>query len=225
MTTLNDIHIIIVAGGVGSRIGSSIPKQFMHVEDKEILQHTIDALVASAPKAHYIVVMHPNYMHRQAQYNELYPNLNMEWIAGGDTRFDSSKNGLALCPDEGIVYIHDAARPFVSSVLMKDLYEASQENEAVIPYTLPSASVRQVSGSHSKMLDRSSLRMIQTPQAFDLPTIKKAYKQNYIPLFTDDASVVETIGTPITLIQGDPRNIKLTTPSDLELAAYMMRRL
>ncbi len=222
MASIDDIHIIIVAGGTGSRMSGDVPKQFMYLQDKQLLEHTLDALIAAAPKAHYVVVMHPSYMHRADEYRELYPELDMQWVEGGDSRFESSQRGLAACPAEGVVMIHDAARPFVSAELMHALYETVQSEDAVIPCIIPSASVRQITEKGSKMLDRSQLRLVQTPQVFRLEVLQPAYEQNYIPLFTDDASVVEAHGTPITMIDGDTRNIKLTTPSDLQLAAYLL---
>lgn len=217
-----DLHIIIVAGGTGSRMNSSMPKQFIKIHNREILEWTITALAAAAPEAHYVVVMHPDFIYREPDYKSLFPQLNMEWVAGAETRFGSSQKGLSLCPDTGIVMIHDAARPMISTDLIYRLYEATIALGNAIPAVDVRQSVRQLDENGNRTIDRSSLRLIQTPQSFLLTAAQKAFEVADDPVFTDDASVLEHAGHSINLIQGEDTNIKITTNSDLLWAESLL---
>ena len=145
---------------------------------------------------------------------------------GGDSRFHSVQNGLALVPDdvEGVVGVHDGVRPFVSEETIRRCYQAAWENGAAIPVVPVVETVRQIlPEGDSVTVDRDHYRLVQTPQVFTVDVLKKAYLQPYQREFTDDASVVEEMGHPITLVEGNRGNIKLTTPEDLKLSEVLCR--
>jgi 2-C-methyl-D-erythritol 4-phosphate cytidylyltransferase len=148
-------------------------------------------------------------------------------VAGGETRWHSVKNALNTISDtDGIdvIAVHDGVRPMVTTDLIDRIFDAARHDGAAIPVVMVNDSVRQVTGNISHALDRSSLRAVQTPQAFDARLLLDAYSQPYQPTFTDDASVVECAGHNVTLVEGDPRNLKITRPMDLALAEYLLNQ-
>lgn len=212
-------NVIIVAGGKGLRMGSELPKQFIPIKGIPVLMRTINAFYHFDNSINIIVVLAPSY---RDYWTDLCQQHNFDLphtiTIGGETRFHSVKNGLDLV-DKGLVAVHDAARPFVSKDLIKKIFEAAQKHLAAIPVTAVTDSLRLMTeNSKSKIVDRSTYRLVQTPQIFDVQLLKKAYSTQFKDEFTDDASVVEYLGQQIYLVEGERTNIKITTPFDLELA-------
>jgi len=215
---------IIVAGGAGLRMQSDTPKQFLELCGKPVLMHSIMAFFDVYEDIRIIVVLPPLQI---AHWQELcrrhgftLPHVIAE---GGATRFHSVKNGLSLLPDDGLVAIHDGVRPLVSRQTITNCFREAANYRCAVPVVPVTDSVREVSGQTSRILDRSILRLIQTPQVFDITLIKKAYEQEYTSAFTDDASVFEKAGHTIHLTEGNAENIKITTPNDLIVAEALKK--
>lgn len=214
-----EIGVIIVAGGSGRRMGGELPKQFMLVGNEPILARSINRIHEALPAAEIVVVL-------PEEHTPLWRNLAARFdvakhkiAAGGKERFYSVKNGLqALSQDVKIIAVHDAVRPLASKKLIIKLILKAEEHKAVIPALQPVDSFRQTAGNGSHIIDRSTLRIVQTPQVFNAETLRKAYEQEFSQEFTDDASVVETTGVEIALCEGERQNIKITTPEDLVIA-------
>lgn len=213
---------IIVAGGSGSRMQAGVPKQFMELCGRPILMHSIARF---ADEGIRIVVVLPS--PQIGYWKELCDRYDFTWphnmIDGGATRFHSVKNGLSMLPGEGLVAVHDGVRPLVSRQTVTCCFREAAGYGCAVPAVPVVDSVREVSGLTSRMLDRSALRLIQTPQVFDIALLKKAYEQEYTPAFTDDASVFEKAGHAIHLTEGNVENIKITVPNDLMMAEALMR--
>jgi 2-C-methyl-D-erythritol 4-phosphate cytidylyltransferase len=221
-----DHYCIIVAGGSGSRMNSDIPKQFIELNGKPVLMHTIEKFVVAIPSIKIVIVLATAY---KAQWMELCKKHNFstpfQLTDGGETRFHSVKNGLALVPNNSIVAIHDAARPLVSNRTIQNAFEAAQKLGNASPAITISESMREIAGVDNKAVNRSNYVLVQTPQCFQSDLIKKAFLQNYHPSFTDDASVLEATGEKINLVEGNRENIKITTPYDLIIAEAIMRNI
>lgn len=211
--------VIIVAGGVGQRMGATMPKQFMMLGQEPILARTINLFSEALPKAELVVVLPEEHIALWRNLAARFDVAPHKIASGGKERFDSVKSGLAALSDEvETIAVHDAVRPLATKKLIIRLALAAEEAEAVIPVVAPHDSIRQVEGESSHIVDRSLLRMVQTPQFFQAEVLRKAYSQTFSPLFTDDASVVEAAGDKITLAEGEEQNIKITTPIDLTIA-------
>ena len=211
---------IIVAGGKGLRMGGEVPKQFLPIEGKPILMHTIEAFRKALDGVEIVLVLpadqHDYWQKLCKDYNFCSPKLIAR---GGETRFHSVKNGLALLPndEEAIVGVHDGVRPFVSKETIQRCYEAATLGKAVVPVVPVVETVRQIlPDGKSITRPRDEFRLVQTPQVFPLDLLRKAYQQPYSEAFTDDASVVEALGKEITMVEGNRENIKITTPADLK---------
>lgn len=212
------IFAIILAGGSGSRMGSELPKQFIEIEGKPILRHTIEAFQSLPLKVEIIVVLPSNQKSFWKNYCKETGFLTKYILpSGGITRFHSVQNALKYVPDGALVMIHDGVRPFVTQDFLMSLIEKGKDYEAVVPVRPSIESLRRVEGDDSFAIDRSYYVSVQTPQVFHSEVINKAYSQSYNPSFTDDASVVEAAGYKITLCEGLRQNIKITTPEDLEV--------
>ncbi len=217
-------YAIIVAGGSGKRMQNSVAKQFLLLKNKPVLMHTLSAFYSSPFKPEIILVLHED-SHKYweelcIKYGFNIPHL---LIKGGQQRFHSVRNGLMAIKGDGIVAIHDAVRPLVSSKLITKTFEFAEENGNAIACIKPSDSVRKIKKDTSKIVDRDELVMIQTPQTFEISQLRTAYQQHYKPKFTDDASVVEKAGFKINLVEGERNNFKITYPEDLELANLLCK--
>lgn len=217
-------HVIIVAGGSGQRMQMDIPKQFLLLDGLPILMHTINRFNETLPDAAIVLVLPSEHL---AYWNELKIQFKFDvphWITfGGDTRFQSVKNGLALV-NSGLVGIHDAVRPLVSSSTILRTFEAAKIHGAAVPVLQPSESMRILhADGTSGAIIRNALRTVQTPQCFQAEKIIEAYKQEFHPDFTDDASVAERAGFNITLVDGNEKNIKITRPVDLLIAEMFLK--
>lgn len=218
-------YAVIVAGGKGVRMGASVPKQFLPINGLPIIMHTIKRFREYDNNLKIIVVL-PKEQHEY--WNELCKNYHFTAAYavadGGETRFHSVKNGLALIPDgtEGVVGIHDGVRPFPSIDVIHNCYETARTAKAVVPVIPVVETLIYVDGQGgSETVPRDDYRLVQTPQTFDISLLKRAYEQPYKECFTDDASVVNGIGQKITLIEGNRENIKITTPFDLRIARIL----
>lgn len=215
--------VIIVAGGVGQRMGATIPKQFMMLGQEPVLARTINLFSEALPKAELVVVLPEEHIALWRNIAARFDVAPHKIASGGKERFDSVKSGLAALSDEvETIAVHDAVRPLATKKLIIRLALAAEDAQAVIPVVAPHDSIRQVEGERSYIVDRSQLRMVQTPQFFQAEVLRRAYEQSFSPLFTDDASVVEAAGGEVTLIEGEVQNIKITTPIDLTIAEAIL---
>ena len=215
-------HIIIVAGGKGLRMGGDIPKQFLPVCGKPVLMRTMEAFHTYDAAIHTILVLPVS---QQAYWTELCQeyqfSLSHDIANGGDTRFHSVMNGLAMVEGNGLVGVHDGVRPFVSQEVIARCYEEAEACKAVIPVIDVVETVRHLTEEGSETVPRDRYKLVQTPQVFEVELLRRAYQQTYTDLFTDDASVVEALGEKVYLVKGNRENIKLTTPFDLKLAEML----
>ncbi len=217
-------YIIIVAGGSGSRMKSATPKQFIELQGRPILMHTITKFATSLSRIQIIVVLAKDL---QDEWKQLCGKHNFktehQLADGGDTRYASVKNGLLLVPAAAVVGIHDAARPLVSEETIKKVFDEAEIFGNASPAIPVTDSLRRVNGKENCAVDRSSFFIIQTPQCFHSDLIKEAFKKEYQPEFTDDATVLEAYGEKIHLIEGNKENIKITTPQDLIVAEALLK--
>ena len=219
-------YIIIVAGGKGLRMGSDIPKQFLPIGGKPVLMRTLERFRAYSSALHIILVLPEAQQDYWRQLCEEYHfDVEHQIANDGQTRFHSVQNGLALVPDdaEGVVGVHDGVRPFPSIEVIRNCYETARTAKAVIPVIPVVETVRHLlSNKKSVTVPRDEYRLVQTPQTFDIQLLKAANRQPYNDGFTDDASVVESYGHAITLVEGNRENIKITTPYDLKIAEVLI---
>jgi 2-C-methyl-D-erythritol 4-phosphate cytidylyltransferase len=218
--------VIIVAGGSGSRMQTDVPKQFLELCGKPILMHSIEAFADACEGIGVIVVLPAlqiDYWQELCKQRGF--TLPHQIVGGGNTRFHSVKNGLSSLSGDGLVAIHDGVRPLASRQTITACFREAAEYGCAIPALPVVDSVREVSEQTNRMLNRSTLRLIQTPQVFNVNLLKKAYEQEYSTAFTDDASVFEQAGYAIRLTEGNVENIKITTQKDLLVAEalYMIR--
>ena len=218
-------YIIIVAGGKGLRMGSDIPKQFLPIGGKPVLMRTLERFREYSADIQIILVLpeaQQEYWHQLCK--EYHFNVEYTLANGGQTRFHSVQNGLAKVPDDaqGVVGVHDGVRPFPSIEVIKNCYETARTKKAVIPVIPVVETVRHLEGEKSVTVPRGDYRLVQTPQTFDIQLLKSANRQPYNDGFTDDASVVESYGYEITLVEGNRENIKITTPYDLKIAEVLI---
>lgn len=216
-------YVLIVAGGKGLRMGTDIPKQFLPVGGKPVLMRTLETFYAYSQDIQIILVLPRDQQNYWKKLCEEYHFTIPHRIAdGGETRFHSVRNGLELVDKPGLVAVHDGVRPFVSQEVIARCYELAAAELAVVPVIKVVETIRQLSDYGSITVNRDEYRLVQTPQVFDGEVLKQAYSMPYTPAFTDDASVVEAWGVPVTLTEGNRENIKITTPFDLKVAAALL---
>ena len=206
-------------------MGSDIPKQFLPIGGKPVLMRTLERFRAYSSDLQIILVLpeaQQDYWRKLCQEYQF--DVEYQLANGGQTRFHSVQNGLALVPDdaEGVVGVHDGVRPFPSIEVIRNCYETARTAKAVIPVIPVVETVRHLEGDKSMTVPRGDYRLVQTPQTFDIQLLKAANKQPYNDGFTDDASVVESYGHAITLVEGNRENIKITTPYDLKVAEVLI---
>ncbi len=216
---------IIVAGGTGQRMGTVVPKQFLAIEGKTILLHTIDQFVAAFSDINFVIVLPAGYI-QEGQDLIATSGLSQQFqfVAGGDTRFQSVKNGLAHVNPEAIVFVHDAVRCLLTPALIQRCYQQAVEKGSAIPAVSSTDTIRVIEGAGHHVVDRENVMMIQTPQTFNAALLIKAFEQGYQPSFTDEANVVEASGAPVYLVDGEFENIKITRPLDLAIAEYILAK-
>ena len=216
---------LIVAGGSGSRMNLTVPKQFVEINGLPILMHTILAFLKFDSEFEIVLVRPKN---QTKTWEQLCKNHNftpkMLLAEGGETRFESVKNGLDRIAEDGIVFIHDGVRPMVTAETLENCLLSAIKNGNALPVVKVTESLRFSENTNNKSVDRSKYFLVQTPQTFRVQQIKDAYNQQESTNFTDDASVLETLGEKIFLVEGNRRNIKITYPEDLELAGIYLSR-
>ena len=215
-------YVIIVAGGKGLRMGSDIPKQFLPIGGKPVLMRTLERFREYSEELQIILVLPKTQQdYWQQLCRDYHFTVSYQLADGGETRFHSVQHGLALIPDDakGVVGVHDGVRPFPSIDVIRNCYETAREQKAVVPVIPVVETLRHVAEGTKP---RGDYRLVQTPQTFDIQLLKAANRQPYDDNFTDDASVVEAYGHPITLVDGNRENIKITTPYDLKIAEALL---
>lgn len=217
-------YAIIVAGGSGNRMQTETPKQFLLLKNLPVLMHTIKAFAQSESQPKILLVLNTE---QQGYWRRLCDEFNFriphEIIDGGTERFHSVKNAVYSIEEESFVAIHDAVRPLVSKTLIDSCYREAAQQGNVIAAVQSSDSVRLLKNEKTSALKRDEIYLVQTPQTFSLKVLKEAYNQEFDSHFTDDASVVESIGYNINIIEGERSNIKITYPIDLELAELLLK--
>lgn len=214
---------LIVAAGKGSRMNNEIPKQFLLLKNKPVLYYTLKAFLNAYENIEIILVLPGQHIAKgQEIIDGYFDHSRFRLCEGGRTRFHSVQNGLSLIKEESIVFVHDGVRCLLTSNLVKKCYEAAVENGTAVPAVECTDSVRMITDSGNKIINRSKLRLVQTPQTFHSKIILPAFEIDYKDKFTDEASVVEAFGIKIHLIEGEANNIKITTPADLLLAESLL---
>lgn len=225
MNPVKKKYAIIVAGGSGTRMNSSLPKQFLPLAGKPLLIHTIQKFADYSKDLQIILVLpssHIDKWEKLCQENQF--NIEVKMVPGGETRFQSVKKGLDSIDEiNGLVAIHDGVRPFISRAIIEKSFKAADTFGNGITSIALKDSIRYVKGNINRTEDRKDFRLIQTPQTFQIALIKEAYKVKELPDFTDDASVLEHSGGQVHLIEGSFENIKITTPEDLIVAEAIFK--
>ncbi len=219
-------YALIVAGGKGKRMGTEIPKQFLELRGKPVLMHTIEKFHRYDNSISIVIVLPGDQIEYWRSLMKKHSfRIPHEIVKGGLHRFNSVRNGLELVNDDGLVAVHDGVRPLVSTGTIERCFEAAKESGNAIPVISPAESLRMISGKGSSPLSRESVRIIQTPQVFNSTLIKKAYRQEYDPSFTDDATVLEKSGVTINLVEGNRENVKITDQADLLVASALLDKV
>lgn len=217
-------YVLIVAGGEGLRMKSKLPKQFIEINNRPVLIRTFDAFSGIGNINHFILVLaaeHINYWQQLCEKHRFKTEHTV--IEGGPKRYHSVKRGLSLIPTNSLVAIHDAVRPFVSKNIINTGFDIAARKGNAIPAIAINESIREISGSLSKSVNREKYKIVQTPQFFQSDLIKRAYEQAFNEKFTDDANILESSGKQIYLIEGDTKNIKITHPEDLVYAESLLK--
>ncbi|RNL52541.1 2-C-methyl-D-erythritol 4-phosphate cytidylyltransferase [Pedobacter jejuensis] len=217
-------YAVIVAGGSGNRMQTETPKQFLLLKNLPVLMHTLKAFAQSDYQPLIILVLNKNqkpyWLRLCDEFNFRIPHTIVD---GGSERFHSVKNAIDLLTGDGVVAVHDAVRPLISTKLIDNSFKQALEKGNVIAAVQSTDSVRMLSENKTSALKRNEIYLVQTPQTFTLDVLKKAYQQDFSSYFTDDASVVELAGYDINIVEGERNNIKITHPIDLELAELLMK--
>lgn len=216
-------YALIVAAGKGTRMKTKLPKQFLELNGLPVLMHTINAFYRYNQNTEIILVLPEDDFQLWEELcikHNFKKNIKLQ--KGGDSRFQSVKNGLSLIEDEGLVAIHDGVRPLVSEDIIGASYRLAAVHDSAVAAVRLKESIRMTDQDNTKAMDRSRFRLIQTPQTFKTKLIKQAYEGKEDSSLTDDASVAERAGHIISLFEGSYENIKITTPEDLVVAKALM---
>lgn len=220
---MSSFSIIITAGGIGTRMGGDLPKQFLEIAGKPILLHTLELFHTYNPDTQLVITLPPDW---KSFWNDLLKKHNCtishQIIDGGGERYFSIKNALAICTGEFIV-VHDGVRPLVSRETLNRCFDAVEIYGQVIPVIPIKESLRQLFDDTSRTVKRSEYCLVQTPQCFRADVLREAYEIPFHVGITDDASLVEEAGFPIHLVEGNEENTKITTPFDFKIATYLMK--
>lgn len=224
-TTLNT-GVIIVAGGSGRRMGSTIPKQFLLLNGLPVLARTINRFAEALPGSPVAVVLPASQIDFWRNLSARFPVARHLLAVGGEERFHSVRAGLRSLLESGegveFVAVHDGVRPLASTEMILRTLECARPCGAAVPVVEATDSYRRITPDGSEIIDRRTLRRVQTPQIFRTDWLRKGYEQPYDPAFTDDASVVERAGLPVALCEGEPANLKITTRYDLTVATALL---
>lgn len=223
MSATDKRFVIIAAAGLGTRMNAPVPKQFLMLNNIPCIVHTINAFVREWNNAEFIVSIPEDEFARWEKIRKKFlKTIPIKTTKGGATRFHSVKNSLKLIRESGMVAVQDACRPLVSASLLKRCYSTAKEKGNAVPAIGLNDTIRELLKDGSRQRQRSKYKIVQTPQCFSFSILKEAYKQPFNELFTDDAAVVETAGTRINLVDGDPNNFKITTMLDLAVAEKLL---
>jgi 2-C-methyl-D-erythritol 4-phosphate cytidylyltransferase len=216
-------YAIIVAGGTGSRMGGNLPKQFLLLKGKPVLYYTLKTFLEAYDDLRIILVLPVEYTDLgQEIIDAFFDKERIRITAGGDTRFQSVKNGLSLVEEESIIFVHDAVRCLLTKDLIYRCYEQAVETGTAIPAIASKDSIRLLNEEGSDALDRNHVMLVQTPQTFHSKILLPAFQIDYKDKFTDEATVVEAYGMKVSLFKGEENNIKITKPVDLLLAERLI---
>jgi 2-C-methyl-D-erythritol 4-phosphate cytidylyltransferase len=214
---------IIVAGGSGTRMGGPIPKQFLLLNERPVLFYTLTAFFTAFEDIRLILVLPSDHLDAgKKMISTYFKSRDIQIITGGETRFQSVKNGLSLVGEESIILVHDGVRCLVTSQLIQRCFETALATGSAIPVIPSKDSVRLLKEDHSEPVDRDRVLLVQTPQTFHSKILLPAYQIDYKDKFTDEATVVEAYGIKVTLVEGEENNIKITKPIDLVIAEKML---
>lgn len=212
-------YAVIVAGGSGSRMGSELPKQFMTLRGKPIIYYSVNAFLDAYDDIQIIVVVPEAYMDKAKKLVKGFFNgVHISLVIGGDTRFQSVKNGLTEVAEESIVFVHDGVRCLLTTDLIHRCYDTAFASGSAIPVIPSKDSVRLLKEDNSEVIERDKVMLVQTPQTFHSKILLPAYQIDYKEKFTDEATVVEAYGLKVSLVEGEENNIKITRPVDLIIA-------
>ncbi len=217
-------YAVIVAGGSGIRMNSQIPKQFLLIKNKPLLFYTIDIFLKAYDDLEIILVLPEDHISKgQEIIDAWFDSSRVSICAGGRTRFHSVQNGLSLIKEESIIFVHDGVRCLLTKDLVERCYIEAKKSGSAIPVTTSKNSVRLLTEEGNVALDRNAVKLVQTPQTFHSKILLTAFKIDYKDKFTDEATVVETFGIKINLIEGEENNIKITTPGDMFIAEQIIK--
>ena len=210
---------VIVAAGSGTRMGGTTPKQFLLVNDKPVLYYTLQTFLNAFADIQIILVLPVDHTDRGQEVIDAYFDAGkIKITAGGDTRFQSVKNGLALAEGDSIIFVHDGVRCLLTETLIHRCYAEAVRSGTAIPVIVSKDSVRIVNDEGNDVIDRNKVMLVQTPQTFHSKILLPAFQIDYKEKFTDEATVVEAYGIKVTLVEGEENNIKITRPVDLLIA-------
>ena len=216
-------YAVIVAGGSGTRMGGDLPKQFMLLKDKPVLYYTLKVFLESYDDLQVILVLPIDYTDMgQEIIDACFEKDRIRITAGGDSRFQSVKNGLALVEEESIIFVHDGVRCLLTQDLIHRCYDSAIETGTAVPAIKCRDSVRILVEDGNEMLDREKVMLIQTPQVFHSKILLPAFQIDFKDKFTDEAAVVEAYGIKLALVEGEEFNIKITRPLDMLFAANVL---
>lgn len=218
-------YAIIVAGGMGRRMGSALPKQFLLLKHKPVLYYTIKAFLDAYEDIKVILVLPDEFTDLGREIIDAYFDYGrIQLTSGGETRFHSVQNGLRLLEGEGIVFVHDAVRCLLTTALIHRCYEHALQMGSAVPVVRAKDSVRLLNEEQNdnEVLDRTKVVLVQTPQTFHSRILRPAFEIDYKERFTDEATVVEAFGLKISLVEGEDTNLKITRPVDLLVAEQIL---
>jgi 2-C-methyl-D-erythritol 4-phosphate cytidylyltransferase len=214
---------VIVAGGSGHRMGTSVPKQFLQLKNKPVLWYTLTAFLDAYKDMQIVLVLPAEHLETGKSIIHSTYDPDRIWMTiGGETRFHSVQNGLSHIHHHCMVFVHDGVRCLISPKLIRKCYDEALLSGNAVPSISAVDTIRLDTPEGAKLVDRDKIRIIQTPQTFYSETLKNAFRQEYQDYFTDDASVVESVGEKLHLIEGDATNIKITRQIDLLIAEKIL---
>jgi 2-C-methyl-D-erythritol 4-phosphate cytidylyltransferase len=218
--------VIVVAGGVGQRMGSLLPKQFLLLGGKPVIIRSLLPFVEFDPEIEIIIVLPKEHVSVwKSIANDYGFHVEHKIVHGGDSRFQSVYNGLQVVENDGFIAVHDSVRPFVNRDFVEKCFLEAKQHGTVIPCVQVAESVRQITAEGSVPLQRDKIRLVQTPQVFKTSLLMNAYHNSTRGDYSDDASVVEAMGEKVHLVEGIRENIKITIPSDLAFAEWKIKNL
>lgn len=216
-------YAIVVAGGSGTRMGAGLPKQFMLLRDKPVLYYTLKAFLEAYDDLQVILVLPVDYTDMgQEIIDAFFDKERIRITAGGDTRFQSVKNGISVVEEESIIFVHDGVRCLVSKELIHRCYQQALETGTAVPVVPSKDSIRLITDDGNEAYDRNKVMLVQTPQTFHSKILIPAFQIDYKDKFTDEATVVEAFGMKVSLVEGEENNIKITRPVDLLIAESIL---